>query len=52
MQCNPLTLLVLDLGLHILNGVTGLHLQRDGLAGQSLHKDLQRNEVDGCGPST
>ncbi|KFV69466.1 hypothetical protein N307_07332, partial [Dryobates pubescens] len=32
--------LVLDLGLHILNGVTGLHLQGDGLASQGLHKDL------------
>ncbi|KFU97978.1 hypothetical protein N339_02911, partial [Pterocles gutturalis] len=32
--------LVLDLGLHILNGVTGLHLEGDGLAGQGLHKDL------------
>ncbi|KAG8122575.1 hypothetical protein E2320_018060, partial [Naja naja] len=32
--------LVLDLGLHILNGVTGLHLQGDGLPSQGLHKDL------------
>ncbi|KFO93463.1 hypothetical protein N320_08871, partial [Buceros rhinoceros silvestris] len=32
--------LVLDLGLHILNGVTGLNLKRDGLASQGLHKDL------------
>ncbi|KFP73355.1 hypothetical protein N311_09618, partial [Apaloderma vittatum] len=32
--------LVLDLGLHILNGVTGLHLKGDGLASQGLHKDL------------
>ena len=31
---------ILDLGLHVLNGVTGLHLQGDGLAGQGLHKDL------------
>ncbi|KFO74372.1 hypothetical protein N303_12432, partial [Cuculus canorus] len=33
-------LLVLDLGLHILNGVTGFHLKGDGLACQGLHKDL------------
>ncbi|KFO90456.1 hypothetical protein N320_08461, partial [Buceros rhinoceros silvestris] len=32
--------LVLDLGLHILNGVTGLNLEGDGLASQGLHKDL------------
>ncbi|KFP56705.1 hypothetical protein N322_05908, partial [Cariama cristata] len=32
--------LVLDLGLHVLNGVTGLNLEGDGLAGQGLHKDL------------
>ncbi|KFP25550.1 hypothetical protein N325_10899, partial [Colius striatus] len=32
--------LVLDLGLHILNGVTGLDFQGDGLASQGLHKDL------------
>merc|ERR1711899_727088 len=34
------SLLVLDLGLDILNGVRRLHLQSDGLASQSLHKDL------------
>merc|ERR1719433_2162318 len=33
-------LLVLDLGLHVLNGVTGLHLQGDGLTSQCLDKDL------------
>jgi len=32
--------LVLDLGLDIFNGVRGLHLQSDGLAGQGLHEDL------------
>ncbi|KFV77268.1 hypothetical protein N307_00857, partial [Dryobates pubescens] len=32
--------LVLDLGLDILYGVTGLYLQGDGLACQGLHKDL------------
>ena len=35
-----LTLLVLDLGLDVVNGVAGLHLQGDGLARQGLHKDL------------
>ena len=33
-------LLVLDLGLHILNGVRSLNLQGDGLASQSLDKNL------------
>ena len=32
--------LILDLGLHILDGVTGLHLQGDGLARQGLPEDL------------
>ncbi|KFO72354.1 hypothetical protein N303_02187, partial [Cuculus canorus] len=32
--------LILDLGLNILNGVTGLNFQGDGLACQGLHKDL------------
>ena len=30
----------LDLSLHILDGVRGLHLEGDGLASQGLHKDL------------
>merc|ERR1712095_106407 len=34
------SLLVLDLGLHILNGVRWLHLQGDGLASEGLDKDL------------
>merc|ERR1712227_175760 len=34
------TLLVLNLGLDVLDGVTGLDLQGDGLASQGLHKDL------------
>merc|ERR1719225_2498314 len=34
------SLLVLDLGLDILNGVRGLHLKGDGLASESLDKDL------------
>jgi hypothetical protein len=35
---NPL--LVLYLGLDVVNRVRGLHLQRDGLAGQGLYEDL------------
>ena len=35
-----LTLLVLDLGLDVVNGVAGLDLQSDGLASQSLDEDL------------
>merc|ERR1719249_646505 len=34
------TFLVLDLGLHILNGVRWLNLKSDGLASQGLDKDL------------
>jgi hypothetical protein len=34
------TLLVLDLALDSLDGVTGLHIQSDGLACQRLHEDL------------
>merc|ERR1740129_259760 len=33
-------LLVLDLGLHVLNRVVGLHVQRDGLAREGLDEDL------------
>jgi hypothetical protein len=33
-------LLVLDLGLHVVDGVRGLHLQRDGLPCQGLDEDL------------
>ena len=33
-------LLVLDLRLHIVDGVRGLHLQGDGLAGEGLDEDL------------
>merc|ERR1711884_886233 len=45
-------LLVLNLGLDILNGVRGLHLQGDGLASQGLDKDLHsssqsENQVEG-----
>ena len=31
---------VLDLGLHVVDGVAGLHIKGDGLASQRLHKDL------------
>merc|ERR1712010_370104 len=34
------SLLVLDLGLYILNGVRGLNLESDGLASECLHEDL------------
>ena len=34
------SLLVLDLGLDVLDGVRGLHLKGDGLARQGLHEDL------------
>ena len=34
------TFLVLDLGLDIFNGVGGLDVQGDGLAGEGLHEDL------------
>ena len=31
---------VLDLGLHVVDGVAGLHIQSDGLACESLHENL------------
>ena len=34
------SLLVLDLGLHILDGVTGLNLESDGFAREGLHENL------------
>jgi hypothetical protein len=39
-------LLVLDLGLHIVDGVGGLDLERDGLARQGLHEDLHGSRRD------
>ncbi len=33
-------LLILDLGLHVVNGVGRLDIEGDGLSGQSLHEDL------------
>lgn len=41
-----LPLLILDLCLHIVNSVRGLHLEGDGLSGQSLHKDLHVGSKD------
>ena len=32
--------LILNLGLHVFNGVGWLHLQGDGLPSESLHEDL------------
>merc|ERR1712096_129341 len=45
--------LVLDLGLHILNGVRWLHLQGDGLTSEGLDEDLHassetENEMKGA----
>ena len=34
------TLLILNLGFHVIDGVGGLDLEGDGLAGQGLNKDL------------
>ena len=33
-------LLILDFGLDVVNGIAGLHIQGDGLAGQGLHEYL------------
>ena len=50
------SLLVLDLGLYVIDGIRRLHLEGDGLAGQGLHKNLhdyatgqslQRKKTDG-----
>merc|ERR1719330_2294117 len=45
--------LVLDLGLHIVDGVRGLDIERDGLARERLHEDLHRwwlpRRAKGCG---
>merc|ERR1711988_1473643 len=42
------SLLVLDLGLDILNGVRWLNLQGDGLASEGLDKDLHTSSQSGC----
>jgi hypothetical protein len=44
--------LVLDLGLHVVNGVRALHLKSDCLTSKSLHEDLHtssqaKNQVQG-----
>ncbi len=49
---SKLTFFVLDLGLHIFNGVAGLNLQGDGLASQGLDEDLHstpepKDQVEG-----
>ena len=36
----------LDLGLDILDGVRGLHLEGDGLASQGLHEDLHDRALE------
>jgi hypothetical protein len=46
------TLLVLDLLLHLVDGISGLNLEGDGLAGESLNEDLHtsteaKNQVEG-----
>ena len=38
-------LLVLDLGLDVVNGIRGLDLEGDGLAGEGLHEDLHAIEA-------
>lgn len=43
-------LLILNLRLHILNRITGLHIQRDRLARQCLDKDLHPLILNWCGP--
>jgi hypothetical protein len=42
----------LDLGLDILDGVRGLHLQGDGLPRQGLHKDLHGRLNTGVKPAS
>ncbi|KAH7104556.1 hypothetical protein BKA62DRAFT_467019 [Auriculariales sp. MPI-PUGE-AT-0066] len=39
------TFLILNLRLHIIDGVRGLHLEGNSLASQSLHEDLPVSEV-------
>jgi hypothetical protein len=42
------TLLVLDLGLDVVDGVGGLHLEGDGLARQGLHEAGRRKVMLVC----
>ncbi len=39
------TFLVLDFGLHIVDGITALHLEGNGLARQGFHKDLHLDTI-------
>jgi hypothetical protein len=43
----PPTLLVLDLLLHILDGVGGLHLEGDSLTREGLHENLRAARMGG-----
>ena len=43
------SLLVLDLGLHVVDRVAGLHVEGDRLSGEGFHKDLQSKRK--CGVS-
>jgi len=40
------SLLVLDLGLHVVDRVARLHVEGDRLSGESFHKDLQRRREE------
>ncbi len=40
------SLLVLDLGLHVIDGIGRLDLEGDGLAGKGLHEDLHGYNTD------
>ena len=42
------SLLVLDLGLHVIDGIRRLHLEGDGLASEGLHKDLHSYRAGQC----
>jgi hypothetical protein len=39
------TFLVLNFGLHIVDGITALHLEGNGLARQGFHKDLHLDTI-------
>jgi hypothetical protein len=38
-------LLILDLGLNVVNGIGGLHLEGDGLSCEGLYEDLHDDDV-------
>lgn len=46
---SPGTFFILDLGLDVLDGVVGLHLQGDGFTRQRLHEDLHLGTGGVCG---